>query len=198
MGILALENFEDKLANARTVAFISLVLSENIRAYVSRSFEKHVWHNFLGNKYMQLAIVAAEIALLCAVLIPFFSDKILGLRGIDIGWWGWVVSLIGPAGTLVLCELYKLVTQMQVQAYQAKLAKDAEREEEEFKERTRMYLAQQKAHGDGIKAHDVQITFHDSKQDVKSKGDQTRKSGRTSWTKALCCPFVGSGSTRVA
>jgi len=197
--ILALDGFEEKLANARTVAFISLVLSENIRAYISRSFEKHCWVNFLGNKDMQKAIIAAQIALLVATLLPFFSDKILGLRGVGIGIWGWAVSIVGPVGTLILCELYKIVTQYQVHQYQEKLAREAELKDEEFKEQTRMYLAGKKASGDGIKAHDVQITIHEGKQNGISKSDShggRAKSGRTSWTKSLCCPFVGS--TRMA
>jgi len=193
--ILALPNFEDKLANARTVAFISLVLSENIRAYISRSFDKHCWVNFLGNSYMQKAIVAAQIALLCAVFIPFFSDKILGLRGISIGLWGWLVSLLGPVGTFILCEVYKIFTQKQVHDYQERLRKNAEKEEAEFRQQTLEFLAAKKAGGDGITAHDVQITIHDSKQNGISKNDSHSgrgKSGGTSWTKALCCPFVGS------
>jgi len=193
--ILALPNFEDKLANARTVAFISLVLSENIRAYISRSFDKHCWVNFLGNSYMQKAIVAAQIALLCAVFIPFFSDKILGLRGISIGLWGWLVSLLGPVGTFILCEVYKIFTQKQVHDYQERLRKNAEKEEAEFRQQTLEFLAAKKAGGDGITAHDVQITIHDSKQNGISKNDchsGRGNSGGTSWTKALCCPFVGS------
>lgn len=195
--ILMLDGFEEKLANARTVAFISLVFSENIRAYISRSFEKHCWVNFLGNVHMQKAIVAAQIALLCAVLVPFFSDKILGLRGISIGIWGWIVSLLGPLGTLILCELYKILTQYQVQQYQEQLRLKAEAEEEKFRQE---HPPWKKTGSDGIKAHDVQITFHDGKQNGISKSDshgrgKSGKSGGTSWTKALCCPFVGSGRT---
>ena len=36
-----------------------------------------------------------EVAMLCAVLIPFFSDEILGLDGLHIGLWGWLFSLVG-------------------------------------------------------------------------------------------------------
>jgi len=132
--ILNLPDFEDKLSNARTCAFISLVLSENIRAYISRSFERPCWINFLGNWNMQKAILAAQIALLCAVFIPGFSNLILGLRGVDIGWWGWLVSLLGPVGTLILCELYKVITFYQVKSYQEKLRRDAEEQEKKFQE----------------------------------------------------------------
>ena len=75
--------------DARTVAFISLVWSENVRSYTSRSFDQPVWVNLLGNWQMQKAIVMAQICLYVAVLVPGFCDMILGLRGISIGGFGW-------------------------------------------------------------------------------------------------------------
>jgi magnesium-transporting ATPase (P-type) len=127
--ILNMNDFEANLAKARTVAFISLVYSENIRAYIARSFDQPFWVNLCGNKEMLKAIVLAQIALYVAVLVPGVSDKILGLRGLDIGWWGWAVSLLGPLLTVVLCELAKIITYMQVRQYQAKLLKKRQSEE---------------------------------------------------------------------
>merc|ERR1711976_337898 len=121
-----IENFEENLAKARTVAFISLVYSENIRAYIARSFDKPFWVNLCGNKEMLKAIILAQLALYIAVLVPGVSDKILGLRGLDIGGWGWAVSLVGPVATVVLCELAKIITYFQVRQYQAKIAKKRE------------------------------------------------------------------------
>merc|ERR1719445_785293 len=86
---------DDKLMDARTVAFISLVWSENVRSYTSRSFDQPVWVNFLGNEEMQKAICMAQVALYVAVLLPGFSDLILGLRGIEVGITGWLLALIG-------------------------------------------------------------------------------------------------------
>merc|ERR1712003_301474 len=100
-------DYENKLMDARTVAFISLVWSENVRSYTSRSFDQPVWVNLWGNVQMQKAIVMAQIALYLAVLLPYFSDKILGLRGIAVGVWGWGVALLGPIGCVILCELCK-------------------------------------------------------------------------------------------
>merc|ERR1719512_343698 len=65
-----LEDYDNKLMDARTVAFISLVWSENVRSYTSRSFQNPVWHNFLGNSNMQKAIILAQVALYLAVLVP--------------------------------------------------------------------------------------------------------------------------------
>merc|ERR1712048_1506651 len=70
---------------------------------------------------MLKAVILAQIALYIAVLVPGVSDKILGLRGLDIGLWGWAVSLIGPVATLILCELAKIITHYQVRRYQRKL-----------------------------------------------------------------------------
>merc|ERR1719408_194451 len=101
--IYEIEGYENKLMDAQTVAFISLVFSENVRSYTSRSFDKPIWRNLCGNPQMQWAILLAQVAMFSAVLIPFFSEEILGLRGMHIGWWGWGVALAGPVATLVLC-----------------------------------------------------------------------------------------------
>merc|ERR1712019_135678 len=122
-------NFDANLAKARTVAFISLVYSENIRAYISRSFDSPIWRNLCGNMHMLKAVILAQIALYIAVLVPGVSDKILGLRGLDIGLWGWGVSLLGPVATLILCELAKIITYFQVRRYQNKLLKKRNSEE---------------------------------------------------------------------
>merc|ERR1711879_341656 len=119
--IMKVDNFEESLAKARTVAFISLVYSENVRAYIARSFDRPFWVNIFGNKEMQKAIVLAQICLYVAVLVPGISDKILGLRGLDIGGWGWLVALAGPVATVILCELAKIITYFQVRTYQDKL-----------------------------------------------------------------------------
>eukprot|EP00931_Biecheleriopsis_adriatica_P083561 TRINITY_DN5716_c0_g1_i1.p1 TRINITY_DN5716_c0_g1~~TRINITY_DN5716_c0_g1_i1.p1 ORF type:complete len:1073 (-),score=268.36 TRINITY_DN5716_c0_g1_i1:190-3408(-) len=123
-NIIALEDDQAKLAKARTVAFISLVWSENIRSYIARSFDQPFWRNLCGNSMMQKAIILAQVCLYAAVLIPGFSDKILVLSGISIGWEGWVLALSGPVGTVVLCELCKIITWLQMRAYQRKLARE--------------------------------------------------------------------------
>jgi len=96
------------LQKAQTVAFISLVWSENIRAYTSRSFDRPVCNEMCTNWYMQRAIGVAQAALYLAIFLPGLSH-VLGLRGIHIGWEGWLVALAGTAGCLVLCELYKML-----------------------------------------------------------------------------------------
>merc|ERR1711988_161060 len=119
-----LDGYENKLIDAQTVAFISLVFSENVRSYTSRSFDQPIWRNLCGNPGMHKAIVLAQLALYAAVLLPFFSEEILGLRGLHIGWWGWGVALIGPIATLILCEVCKVFTSIQMATHQRRLSKE--------------------------------------------------------------------------
>merc|ERR1712190_610092 len=118
------ESQRAQINNARTVAFIALVWSENVRAYCSRSFDQPICKKLCANTIMQIAVVIAQFALYIAVLMPFFSDKILELLGTSIGAWGWGVALIGPVGTLVLCEACKIMTKYQMRAYERKKASE--------------------------------------------------------------------------
>jgi len=145
------EEHEEGLMKARTTAFISLVFSENVRAYTSRSFNKPVWVNLCANKVMLKAVVMAEIALIFAVFCPYVSSDILKLDGFynsctpstahkpfdecdkeiiweDLGL-GFLLALLGPIGCIVLCELYKMVTAQQMLQYQVQLQKRVEQEE---------------------------------------------------------------------
>merc|ERR1711907_8513 len=100
-----------QLARARTVAFIALVWSENVRAYTSRSFDKLFVVDLLSNKHMQHAIGLAQAALYLALFLPGLSD-VLGLQGIEIDSKGWFAALVGAIATLVFCEASKLVRQV--------------------------------------------------------------------------------------
>jgi len=122
---------QKNLMYARTTAFISLVFSENVRSYISRSFDLPIWVNLCTNKWMQLAILGAQLALWLAVLVPGFSDKILQLDGRNIGTRGYVAAGLGALGCLVLCEIFKLVTGMQKRAYQAEVQRLLQESEDE-------------------------------------------------------------------
>eukprot|EP00929_Paragymnodinium_shiwhaense_P076340 TRINITY_DN3922_c0_g1_i1.p1 TRINITY_DN3922_c0_g1~~TRINITY_DN3922_c0_g1_i1.p1 ORF type:complete len:1086 (+),score=293.08 TRINITY_DN3922_c0_g1_i1:102-3359(+) len=127
--ILDMGDYEEPLMKARTVAFISLVYAENVRAYIARSFEKPFWHNLCGNPDMQKAIFMAQICLYLAVFVPVLSTDILKLDGLAIGAWGWAVSFAGPVLTIILCELAKIITKFQVKAYNNKVRKEREEEQ---------------------------------------------------------------------
>jgi len=201
--IMALPDFERKLANARTVAFISLVFSENIRAYIARSFDRPFYENFFGNVEMQKAILMAQVALYVAVLLPAFSDQVLGLRGLDIGIWGWLVALTGPVGTVVLCELYKVVTHFQVKKYQEKLRLEAEAAEEQRAKSSALAVkapAVVEAEKAPVAVKDIKLDIHDaspSEVTTTSAGSRDTSEGsgvsgpdRAAWLKAFCCPMA--------
>jgi len=103
----------NQLAKARTVAFIALVWSENVRAYTSRSFDKLFVVDLLSNRHMQSAVGLAQAALYLALFLPGLSD-VLGLQGMDIDLQGWLAAFVGAVATLVLCEVSKLVRQATV------------------------------------------------------------------------------------
>merc|ERR1712232_295315 len=132
--VMGADFVEENLAKARTVAFISLVYSENVRAYISRSFNRPVWRQLCANITMLYAVFLAQMALYIAVLVPDFSETILELNGRDIGVWGWGVAFLGPLGCLVLCECYKVVTHFQMQNYQSRLEAQQLKMEEQRKE----------------------------------------------------------------
>merc|ERR1712007_326894 len=139
IDIIKLDDAETKLMKARTVAFISLVFCENVRAYTSRSFDKPMWVGLCTNREMQKAIVLAQLCLYVAVFCPGLSDMVLKLDGTAIGLWGWIVALAGPVATVILCEAFKVVTYFQMLAYQRKLqaeteAKARRNEQEVFKQ----------------------------------------------------------------
>merc|ERR1719456_831198 len=120
--------YREDLEKARTVAFISLVLSENVRAYTSRSFDKPVWIDLWTNKQMQLAIIMAQVALLLTIFTPGLTT-VLGLAGSEIGAKGWGIALVGPILTLILCELYKIVVASQIKRFNDQVRREQEAED---------------------------------------------------------------------
>eukprot|EP00746_Dinoflagellata_sp_MGD_P159973 gnl/MRDRNA2_/MRDRNA2_86793_c0_seq1.p1 gnl/MRDRNA2_/MRDRNA2_86793_c0~~gnl/MRDRNA2_/MRDRNA2_86793_c0_seq1.p1 ORF type:complete len:1036 (-),score=234.58 gnl/MRDRNA2_/MRDRNA2_86793_c0_seq1:731-3838(-) len=98
----------NQLAKARTVAFISLVCSENVRAYSARSFTRPFTVDMLANKFMQRAIGMSQAALYLALFLPGLND-ILELQGLDVDAQGWLFAILGAVATLTLCEVSKFL-----------------------------------------------------------------------------------------
>jgi len=109
-----------------SVAFVSLVWSEGLRAYISRSFTNPIWVKMCDNQTMQKAVGMAQVMLAVAVLIPGLNEDILKLSGYTIGI-GWVIAFAGPLGCLFLCEVWKIVTGWQIAAYQKKMQEEQAR-----------------------------------------------------------------------
>jgi potassium/sodium efflux P-type ATPase len=138
------EEFVDGLVLARTAAFISLVYSENVRAYTSRSFTDPVWVDLCANTSMQKAIFFAQVALYCAVFIPGLNSDIFELDGKGIGLEGWIAAWLGGLSTLIFCELYKWGTHGQVKLAEKKVAdklKAADEERQALAEARRKKMA---------------------------------------------------------
>jgi len=66
-----LDCIEKSIRRARTTAFISLVWAEGMRAYSSRSFENPVWVNMFSNKYMNYAVLLAQVRRSPCLRIPY-------------------------------------------------------------------------------------------------------------------------------
>jgi Ca2+-transporting ATPase len=71
---LALQRFPDNLMAAQTVAFATLVCSELLRAYTSRSETFSIFSiGVFSNKWMVLATGASFLLLLAAIYLPFLQ-----------------------------------------------------------------------------------------------------------------------------
>jgi len=139
----------EALMYARTAAFISLVWSENVRAYTSRSFTEPVYEDLCGNRAMQFAIGFAQVALYVAVFVPGLNTLILDLDGVGVDWQGWVAAFIGATCTLLLCELYKVIGKPQIKAAERKVF-----EEQEEAERLRLLAVEERKIGSFRKSKD--------------------------------------------
>lgn len=100
---------DESIRRARTVAFISLVWAEGLRAYTSRSFDQPVWRRTFANASMNEAVLLAQVTLFMALYIPGLNS-VLDLYVYEIHSWGWFLAFIGAFSCLVLCELYKFWT----------------------------------------------------------------------------------------
>jgi magnesium-transporting ATPase (P-type) len=129
--MLGLTTTSDQLRKARTTAFISVVWSENVRAYTSRSFDRPFFENLLTNTAMQKAIGMAQSALYLVIFTPVISKDIFGLEGGIIGADGWLLAIAGSVFCLLFCELYKFVSKEQIKRFRKRIQEQQEAEEDE-------------------------------------------------------------------
>jgi magnesium-transporting ATPase (P-type) len=128
---LGLTTTSDQLRKARTTAFISVVWSENVRAYTSRSFDRPFFVDMFTNKAMQKAIGLAQAALYVVIFTPVVSKDIFGLQGAIIGLDGWIIAIAGSVVCLLLCELYKFVSKEQINRFRKRVQEQQDKEEED-------------------------------------------------------------------
>ena len=83
--VVGLKWYPENVVRAQTMAFVTLSVSELLRAYTSRS-EHYGLHQVgvFSNRYMQWAVVASLVIILAVVYLPFlnvfFDTEPLGLR----------------------------------------------------------------------------------------------------------------------
>jgi len=129
--LLGLTTTSDALRRARTIAFISVVWSENVRAYTSRSFDRPFFENLFTNTAMQKAISLAQAALYLVIFTPVLSSDIFGLEGAICGADGWILAIAGSFFCLLFCELYKFVSREQIKNFRKRVQEQQEKEEDE-------------------------------------------------------------------
>jgi len=96
---------------ARTMAFVTLMCCELIRAYTNRSERASIFSiGVFSNKYMQYAVFSSVALLLAALYVPFLSDRVFGSQ--PMGLREWAVAL--PLGLLpaVVDEMGKVVLRL--------------------------------------------------------------------------------------
>jgi len=72
--VYGLNRYPDKLEDAQTVAFATLIISELLRAYTARSERYPVWKiGIFSNKWMQYAVGSSFLLLLAVIYVPFLQ-----------------------------------------------------------------------------------------------------------------------------
>ncbi|MGB7537967.1 MAG: cation-translocating P-type ATPase [Anaerolineales bacterium] len=105
--LIGLQRYPGNLDGAQTVAFVTLVLSELVRAFTVRSERLSVFKiGFTSNRWMLLAVGSSLILLLGVIYIPFL-DPIFNT--IPLGWQDWIILLPFAFADSVANELYKWI-----------------------------------------------------------------------------------------
>jgi Ca2+-transporting ATPase len=72
--VYGLRTYPDNLADAQTVAFATLIVSELLRAYTARSERYPLLSiGLFGNKWMQYAVGSSFVLLLAVIYVPFLQ-----------------------------------------------------------------------------------------------------------------------------
>jgi Ca2+-transporting ATPase len=97
----------DSWALARTMAFVTLSMSELTRAYTTRSEFYSVFKiGLFSNKYMQYAVVTSVVLLLLVIYVPFLQG-VFDTVSISIDQWAYMIPLILlPAMLAELTKIY--------------------------------------------------------------------------------------------
>lgn len=95
------------LMAARTMAFATLILSELLRSYSSRSIEYTLFHiGFFTNKTLVKATLLSFGLMVAVMYIPFL-EQMFKLK--DIGFNEWIIVLVASFIPLILGEIQKVI-----------------------------------------------------------------------------------------
>jgi magnesium-transporting ATPase (P-type) len=103
----AYECVSEGLARAQTMTFVSLALTEVLRAYTIRSFSESMFTRMFSNKYMQLAAGLSISLTLLITHVPVVMDDVFGFA--YISWFMWLVVLGAAFNTTFWGELIKMI-----------------------------------------------------------------------------------------
>ena len=105
---IALNRYPGHLEIAQTMAFITLCLSELLRAYTARSENHSIFRiGIFSNKYMQWAVFSSIILVLVTIYVPFFR----GFFGTaPLGLNDWITMLPFMLMAPIAAEITKLFT----------------------------------------------------------------------------------------
>jgi len=83
------------LQRAQTMAFVTLSMSELLRAYTSRSERYPLTRiGVFSNRYMQWAVALSVVVVLATVYLPFLGTQIFGNQPLGMREWGVVLPLL--------------------------------------------------------------------------------------------------------
>jgi Ca2+-transporting ATPase len=105
--------YPNEAVHAQTMAFVTLSVSELLRAYTARS-EHYGLHQIgvFSNKYMQWAVAASLLVVLAVIYVPFF-DTFFNTQ--PLGWREWVLMVPLILIPSLAAELNKWVLRLQDQ-----------------------------------------------------------------------------------
>ena len=94
------------MAEARTVAFTTLVLAQLVNVFCARSDEASAFRGLLANPWLWLAVVTSALLQLVVVYVPGFQKA---FATVSLDAWDWVLCLAAASSVLWSSEIIKLV-----------------------------------------------------------------------------------------
>ena len=94
------------MAEARTVAFTTLVLAQLVNVFCARSDDDSAFHGLLTNPWLWLAVAVSTLLQVVVVYVPGFQKA---FATVSLGPWDWALCLAASSAVLWTSEIAKLV-----------------------------------------------------------------------------------------